>query len=102
MRINHKSAAWCGPDSLMYVVGATHPRNSRLSGSSLQSFFLVPGVGAQGGDVSEICKAGINPKGGLLINWQRRIIYASSGTDFADKARQMALTTREPMRAFIP
>ena len=97
-----KAQQWCGPDKLMYVVGATHPQELKaIRQLAPDHFFLVPGVGAQGGDVREICEAGVNSSGGLLINSARQIIYASSGADFADRAREMALATREPMKEFI-
>lgn len=97
-----KAQQWAGPDRLMIVVGATHPQElAEIRKIAPDHFFLVPGVGAQGGDVAEICKAGINERGGLLINSARQIIYASSGTDFAAKAREAALATREPMKKYI-
>ena len=97
-----KAQQWAGAEKLMYVVGATHPQElAEIRALAPDYFFLVPGVGAQGGDVAEICKASATPHGGLLINSARQIIYASSGTDFAAKAREAALSTREPMMAFI-
>jgi orotidine-5'-phosphate decarboxylase len=98
-----RAQQWASPDQLMYVVGATHPQElAGIRALAPGHFFLVPGVGAQGGDVAEICRAGTTAQGGLLINSARQIIYASSGTDFAEKAREVALTTREQMSAFIP
>jgi orotidine-5'-phosphate decarboxylase len=97
-----KAQEWCGPDRLMYVVGATHPQELKaIRKLAPDHFFLVPGVGAQGGDVREICEAGVNSHGGLLINSARQIIYASSGSDFAERAREVAIATREPMKAFL-
>ena len=102
-RVIVKAQEWGGPDRLMYVVGATHPAELRaIRALAPEHFFLVPGVGAQGGDVREICEAGVNRHGGLLINSARQIIYASAGADFAQKAREMAIATREPMLSFIP
>lgn len=97
-----KAQAWGGPDRLMIVVGATHPQELRaIRALAPDHFFLVPGVGAQGGDVAEICEAGLNSRGGLLVNSARQIIYASGGEDFAEKAREAALATREPMKKYI-
>ena len=97
-----KAQQWGSPDQLMIVVGATHPKELKaIRALAPEHFFLVPGVGAQGGDVAEICEAGLNSRGGLLINSARQIIYASGGTDFAEKAREAALATREPMRKYI-
>ena len=97
-----KAQQWGGPERLMFVVGATHPQELKaIRQIAPDHFFLVPGVGAQGGDVAEICEAGINSCGGLLINSARQIIYASAGKDFAEKAREMAIATREPMKKYI-
>lgn len=93
---------WAGADKLMFVVGATHPKELKaIRQIAPEHFFLVPGVGAQGGDVAEICEAGINSRGGLLINSARQIIYAGNGLDFAEKAREAALATREPMKKYV-
>ena len=56
-----------------------------------ESFLLVPGVGAQGGDLKEVCKYGMTTNVGLLINSSRGIIYASKDADFAEKAKEAAL-----------
>jgi orotidine-5'-phosphate decarboxylase len=62
---------------------------------------LVPGVGAQGGSLSEVCKYGMNDNVGLLINSSRAIIYASNGTDFAERARDEALQIQQEMQAVL-
>jgi orotidine-5'-phosphate decarboxylase len=62
---------------------------------------LVPGVGAQGGSLSEVCKYGMNANVGLLINSSRAIIYASNGTDFAEKTREEALKIKHEMEAIL-
>ena len=101
-RVIKKAQDWGGPDRLMFVIGATHPQElAAIRQIAPEYFFLVPGVGAQGGDVAEICQAGVNSRGGLLINSARQIIYASGGTDFAEKAREVALATREPMKKHL-
>ena len=98
-----KAQQWATAEQFMYVVGATHPTELKAIRTLVpHHFLLVPGVGAQGGDIAEICKAGANANGGLLINSARQIIYASSSTDFAQRARAAALATIEPMKAFIP
>ena len=82
---------WGSPDNLMFVVGATHPDAFiRVREIAPDSFLLVPGVGAQGGDLAAICKNGLTKDGGLLVNASRSIIYASAGEDFAEKAREEA------------
>jgi orotidine-5'-phosphate decarboxylase len=62
---------------------------------------LVPGVGAQGGSLSEVCKHGMNANVGLLINSSRAIIYSSNGTDFVEKARAEALKMQEEMAVIL-
>jgi orotidine-5'-phosphate decarboxylase len=62
---------------------------------------LVPGVGAQGGSLAEVCKFGMNENGGLLINSSRGILYASNGTDFAEKAREEAFKLQEEMQTLL-
>jgi orotidine-5'-phosphate decarboxylase len=63
------------------------------------SFLLVPGVGAQGGSLSEVCKYGLNKDCGLIVNSSRGIIYASNGNDFADAARREAKKLQRQMAA---
>ena len=93
---------WGTPDNLMFVIGATHPeRFLEIRKLAPQSFFLVPGIGAQGGDLNKVSEYGMSDQCGLLINSSREIIYASSGTDFAEKAREMASKTQQKMAAFL-
>ncbi len=92
-KVIEKSQQWAkeSKGGLGYVVGATRPDDiSGIRKQAPDSFFLVPGVGAQGGDLHAICKNGTNAQGGLLINASRSIIYASSGEDFAEKAAKEA------------
>ena len=65
------------------------------------SFFLVPGIGAQGGSLQEVCKYGMNKQVGLLINSSRGIIYASNQTDFAEAARTEALKLQKAMEIIL-
>ena len=86
------SKTWENSENLMYVVGATKAEYfTEIRKIVPDSFLLVPGVGAQGGSLQEVCKYGMNANVGLLINSSRAIIYASKGTDFAEKAREEAL-----------
>jgi orotidine-5'-phosphate decarboxylase len=79
------------PGQLGFVVGATRPEYlAEIRQLAPASFFLVPGVGAQGGSLSEVMRQGMNDSGGLLINASRSILYASKGEDFALKAREEA------------
>lgn len=95
-----RCVAWGSPDELMMVVGATKARDfARVREIAPEHFLLVPGVGAQGGNLAEVVKAGCNSEGGLLINSSRGILYASAKTDYADAARASALTLVEEMRS---
>jgi orotidine-5'-phosphate decarboxylase len=92
------SKTWKNSQNLMYVLGATKAEYfSEIRKIVPNSFFLVPGVGAQGGSLSEVCQFGMNEDIGLLINSSRGIIYASGGTDFAQKAREEALKLQQEM-----
>jgi orotidine-5'-phosphate decarboxylase len=96
------SKTWKNNQNLMYVVGATKAEYfTEIRKIVPDSFLLVPGVGAQGGSLSEVCKYGMNSNVGLLINSSRGIIYASKGTDFAKKARTEALKMQREMEAIL-
>lgn len=96
------SKTWKNSENLMYVVGATKAEYfTEIRKIVPDSFLLVPGVGAQGGSLSEVCKYGMNQNIGLLINSSRAIIYASNGTDFAEKARIEALKMQQEMAAIL-
>ncbi len=96
------SKSWKNAQNLMYVVGATKATYfTEIRKIVPDSFLLVPGVGAQGGSLSEVCKYGMNDTIGLLINSSRGIIYASNGIDFAEKARVEALTIQQQMEEII-
>lgn len=85
------SKQWGNPESMMYVVGATKADMlTQVRAIVPDSFLLVPGVGAQGGSLEEVCKYGLNKDCGLLVNSSRGIIYASNGEDFADRAAEEA------------
>jgi orotidine-5'-phosphate decarboxylase len=97
-----KSQAWGTPNNLMYVVGATHGEDiAKLRLLAPDHFFLVPGVGAQGGDLHAIASLGMNSDVGLLINSSRDIIYASKSKDFAEKARVKAIQMIGEMAKFL-
>jgi orotidine-5'-phosphate decarboxylase len=96
------SKTWKNSKNLMYVVGATKAEYfTEIRKIVPDSFLLVPGVGAQGGSLSEVCKYGMNDTIGLLINSSRAIIYASNGTDFVEKAREEALKMQQEMAAIV-
>ncbi|MBK0369087.1 orotidine-5'-phosphate decarboxylase [Flavobacterium agrisoli] len=92
------SKSWKNSHNLMYVVGATKAEYfTEIRKIVTDSFLLVPGIGAQGGSLSEVCKYGMNSQIGLLVNSARAIIYASKETDFAEKARAEALKVQQEM-----
>ena len=92
------SKSWKNSENLMYVVGATKAEYfTEIRKMVPDSFLLVPGVGAQGGSLAEVCKFGMNANVGLLINSSRGIIFASNGVDFAEKAREEALKLQQEM-----
>ena len=92
---------WNVNGELGLVVGATFPDElARVRALAPRLPLLVPGVGAQGGDVNATVRAGLDADGyGLVINSSRAILYAGKGTDFADQARQAAVATRDAIRA---
>ncbi|MFM8912376.1 MAG: orotidine-5'-phosphate decarboxylase [Flammeovirgaceae bacterium] len=96
------SQQWATPDQMMYVVGATHAEKiGAIRALAPDHFFLVPGVGAQGGDLEAVSKAGLNSQCGLLVNSSRAIIYASNKTDFAEAARQEAEKVQKEMEVLL-
>ncbi len=93
------SRSYKGSENLMYVVGATKAEYlAEIRQIIPNSFILVPGVGAQGGSLREVCKYGITKNVGLLVNSSRGIIYASHGEDFAQTARTKAKELQEMMK----
>ena len=97
-KVLQKSQQWGTPDNMMYVVGATKANMlTTVRDIVPDSFLLVPGVGAQGGSLSEVCRYGLNSDCGLLVNSSRGIIYASNGTDFAQRAAEEAAKLQQQM-----
>ena len=93
-----KSKNWASPDQIMYVVGATQAEKMKgIRTLAPEHFFLVPGIGAQGGDLQLVSKYGMNSQCGLLVNASRSIIYASDGVDFAKHASAEAKKVRDEM-----
>ncbi|MDE6642794.1 MAG: orotidine-5'-phosphate decarboxylase [Muribaculaceae bacterium] len=97
-----KSQEWASTDEMMYVVGATQGKMFEdIRRVAPKSFLLVPGVGAQGGSLEEVCRYGMIDDCGLLVNSSRGIIYASTGTDFAEVAGTEAKKLRDQMDALL-
>jgi orotidine-5'-phosphate decarboxylase len=97
-KVMRKAQTWSNPDNLMFVCGATHPEKFKeLRSIAPDNFFLVPGIGAQGGDLEKVSEFGMNDHCGLLVNSSRGIIFASEGEDFAEQARAAAKQLQEQM-----
>lgn len=95
-----KATTWAGDDRIMFVVGATKSTEfTNIRKYAPNNFLLVPGVGAQGGSLADVCRYGMNKDCGLIVNASRSIIYASNGRDFADAARAEAKKLQEEMQA---
>ncbi len=101
--IMRKSSAWGSPEQLMFVIGATHPEKiAQIRSIAPDNFFLVPGVGAQGGDLQDIAEHGLNNDIGLLINSSRGIIYAGGDrSDFQVHIRAAALKLQTEMSEIL-
>ena len=97
-KVLEKSQQWGTSDNMMYVVGATQGRMFEdIRRIVPNHFLLVPGVGAQGGSLQEVCKYGIIKDCGLLVNSSRGIIYASNGEDFAEVAAAKSKELQQQM-----
>ncbi len=97
-----KAMIWGNKDNTMFVVGATHPDGLRdVRSFCSEHFLLIPGVGTQGGNLSDVYHAAATEDIGILVNVTRDIIYASTGKDFAEKAREQALSYIKEMSALM-
>lgn len=96
------ATTWASSEKMMFVVGATHPEELGEIRKMLPDyFFLVPGVGAQGGDLQTVAKYGLSKECGLLVNSSRGIIYASNGLDFAERAAEEAQKLQQQMASLL-
>ena len=101
-KVIQSSAQWKGSDRLMYVVGATKAAAIKgIRDLIPNAFLLIPGVGAQGGSLTEVAKNGLNKDVGLLVNSSRGIIYASTDKDFAIKAGTAAQVLQKQMQQIL-
>ena len=97
-KVLRRSQQWAGDDRMMYVVGATQGRMFEdIRRIAPNHFLLVPGVGAQGGSLEEVCRYGMTKECGLIVNSSRAIIYAAHDHAFADAARQAARQVQQQM-----
>ena len=96
------ATTWADSEKMMFVVGATHPEElGKIREMLPDYFFLVPGVGAQGGDLQAVAKFGLSKDCGLLVNSSRGIIYASNDFDFADRAGDAARKMQQEMELLL-
>tara|TARA_R110002033_G_scaffold44740_2_gene87755 strand:- start:2276 stop:2716 length:441 start_codon:yes stop_codon:yes gene_type:complete len=96
------STKWKNAENLMYVVGATKATYFKEIRKIIpNSFLLVPGVGAQGGNLQDVCKYGMSENIGLLINSSRGIIYASNNENFASSAKKKAEELQQEMEEIL-
>lgn len=101
-KVLHTVSKWGSPDNLMFVIGATRKEQLKHVRSLLpHHFFLIPGVGAQGGDVPTVCENTLNNDGGILINVSRGIIFADSGDKFLVKAAEEAKKYQQEMAVYF-
>ena len=97
------SKSWKNAEQLMYVIGATKAEYLKTVREIVpDSFLLIPGVGAQGGSLEDVCKHGLNKENvGLLVNSSRGILYASNGEDFATQAAKKAAELQQQMERLL-
>jgi orotidine-5'-phosphate decarboxylase len=101
-RVLTTAMKWGTPDNLMFVIGATQVEAfERVRLLAPDHFYLVPGVGAQGGSLEEISRRAMNKDVGLLVNVSRAVIYASGGEDFAEAAGHAATVYHREMQQFL-
>ncbi len=95
-------STWGTPENLMFVVGATQADSFiNIRKLTPNHFYLVPGVGAQGGSLKEISEKAMNKDCGILVNASRAIIYASGGEDFAEKAKEIAAGYQDELKKYL-
>ena len=96
------SLKWSNPENLMYVVGANREEDLlNIRKIIPDSFILIPGVGAQGGDLKKISNAGMNKNCGIMVNVSRSIIYSDKSTNFEESVRKSALNIQREMEQIL-
>jgi len=101
-KVMQRVSSWGNPENLMFVVGATQASvMASIRKDYPDHFFLVPGVGAQGGSLEEVSRNALTPEAGLLVNVSRGIIFASSDADFAEKAAAESLRYQQQMALLL-
>jgi len=93
-----KSLSWKNKENLMYVIGATKAESLKEVREIIpNSFLLVPGIGAQGGSLSDVCRFGLNENCGLIVNSSRQIIYSDNSIDYAKKSAEISSLIQREM-----
>ena len=93
-----KSLSWKNKENLMYVIGATKAESLKEVREIIpNSFLLVPGIGAQGGSLSDVCRFGLNENCGLIVNSSRQIIYSDKSIDYAKKSAEISSLIQREM-----
>lgn len=101
-RVIREASQWGSCDNLMFVVGATREQQlQHIRRLAPEHFFLVPGIGAQGGNLQEVSHNGLTLSGGLLVNASRSVIYAGTGGDFAAQAAEAARRYCQEMKLYL-
>ena len=101
-KVMQRVATWGTPENLMFVVGATQATvMASIRKKYPDHFFLVPGVGAQGGSLEEVSRNALTPSAGLLVNVSRAVLFASPNSDFAEKAAAAALQYQQQMATLL-
>ena len=102
-RVLQTASSWGREDNLMFVIGATRPEEfTNIRNLTPNHFYLVPGVGAQGGSLKDISELALIKDCGLLVNASRAVIYASGGEDFAEAAATVAKEYAQEMKTYLP
>lgn len=101
-KVIRETSTWGTDENLMFVIGATKAEQlSNIRKIIPGNFLLIPGVGTQGGSLSEVCKYGMNDDIGILVNVSRQIIYAGNDKDFAERAREEAVKLQMEMAMYL-
>jgi orotidine-5'-phosphate decarboxylase len=102
MELIKSSKSWTNSKNLMYVIGATKTEYIEEVRKIIpNNFLLIPGVGAQGGDLNEVCKKSMNSNVGIIINSSRGIIYSSNDVDFAEAAKNQSISIQKQMEQIL-
>ncbi len=101
-KVLNRSQQWASSDQMMYVVGATQDEYfDAVRKQAPHHFLLIPGIGAQGGDLEKVCRHALNDQCGLLVNSSRQILYAANNEQFAQAARHEAQKVQQAMQSIL-